>query len=157
MPKGRNLMRIGELSEKSRLSTRTIHYYEEIGLISPSCRTVGGFRLYSEGQLEKLKLIRELKVSNIPLCKIKELIIGSDQRAGDPKFKACVESQIRKTKSKIFQYISLKDDLQETIEILNECESRRCDKKPTETNCRCCEVVLDRDFIPITFKAVYIT
>lgn len=159
MAKESGLMHIGELAQKSRLSVRAIHYYEEVGLISPSGRTVGGFRLYSDEHLEQLKLICELKALDMSLCKIKELIC--DQRTGlndlnDSKLKPLVESQLRQTKSRIFQRINFIQELKGTIDILNECESRQCNKRPTKANCQCCEVVLDRDFLPLTFKAIYI-
>ena len=40
------LMRIGELAAKTDTTLRTLHYYEELGIIEPAERTKGGFRLY---------------------------------------------------------------------------------------------------------------
>ena len=54
-------MQIGEVAEQTGLSLRTIRYYEEVGLVSPSARTSGGFRLYSESDLARLRLIRRMK------------------------------------------------------------------------------------------------
>lgn len=41
-------MQIGEVAERIGLSLRTIRYYEEVGLVVPSVRSQGGFRLYTE-------------------------------------------------------------------------------------------------------------
>src|SRR5690348_10590123 len=41
-------MQIGEVADRIGLSLRTIRYYEEVGLITPSARSPGGFRLYTE-------------------------------------------------------------------------------------------------------------
>ncbi len=54
-------MQIGEVADQTGLSLRTIRYYEEMGLVSPSARTSGGFRLYSEADLARLRLIRRMK------------------------------------------------------------------------------------------------
>ena len=54
-------MQIGEVAEQTGLSLRTIRYYEEVGLVTPSARTGGGFRLYSENDVARLRLVRRMK------------------------------------------------------------------------------------------------
>ena len=55
------LLQIGEVAERVGLSLRTVRYYEEMGLIVPEKRTDGGFRLYGNEEIERLKLIMEMK------------------------------------------------------------------------------------------------
>jgi DNA-binding transcriptional MerR regulator len=52
---------IGAVAERVDLSLRTVRYYEEMGLISPEKRTDGGFRLYTEENIERLLLIKQMK------------------------------------------------------------------------------------------------
>ena len=52
-------MRIGELSERTGISLRSIRYYEEKGLISPH-RMENGYRLYSESDVERIKFVQLL-------------------------------------------------------------------------------------------------
>jgi MerR family transcriptional regulator, copper efflux regulator len=54
-------MHIGELAERTGLSLRTLRHYDEIGLVSASGRTEGGFRLYTDRDYERLILIRRMK------------------------------------------------------------------------------------------------
>ncbi len=54
-------MQIGEVAERTRLSLRTIRHYEEVGLVPPSARSKGGFRLYSQADVQRLLLIRRMK------------------------------------------------------------------------------------------------
>ena len=54
-------MQIGEVADQVGLSLRTIRFYEEAGLVIPSARSVGGFRLYSETDLDRLQLIKRMK------------------------------------------------------------------------------------------------
>jgi MerR family transcriptional regulator, thiopeptide resistance regulator len=41
-------LKVGDLAKQTGVSVRTLHYYDEIGLLSPSHRTEAGYRLYSE-------------------------------------------------------------------------------------------------------------
>ena len=54
-------MHIGEVAERTSLSLRTLRHYDEIGLVIPSGRTEGGFRLYAEDDVARLMLVRRMK------------------------------------------------------------------------------------------------
>jgi DNA-binding transcriptional MerR regulator len=70
---------IGTVADRVDLSLRTIRYYEEIGLVSPSGRTEGGFRLYTESDIDRLHLVKALKPVGMPLDMISELLACADQ------------------------------------------------------------------------------
>ncbi len=65
---------IGDVAERVGLSLRTIRYYEEIGLVEPSGRTEGGFRLYRERDIERLLLVKALKPLGMTLEDLTELL-----------------------------------------------------------------------------------
>ena len=67
-------MHIGELAERSGLSLRTLRHYDEIGLVSASGRTDGGFRLYTEEDFDRLILIRRMKPLGFSLDQMSELL-----------------------------------------------------------------------------------
>jgi DNA-binding transcriptional MerR regulator len=69
-----NHFQIGEVAESVGLSLRTIRYYEEIGLVTPSGRTEGGFRLYTDVDVERLRLVKALKPVGMSLDTLGELI-----------------------------------------------------------------------------------
>lgn len=54
-------MQIGEIAQRTHLSLRTLRHYDEVGLLRPSGRSEGGFRLYTEEDLDKLLVIRRMK------------------------------------------------------------------------------------------------
>ncbi|HHP7244688.1 MAG TPA: MerR family DNA-binding transcriptional regulator [Elainellaceae cyanobacterium] len=56
-----NLMKIGDLTKQTGLSIRTLHYDDEIGLLSPSHRTDVGHRLYSDPDIIRLQQILSLR------------------------------------------------------------------------------------------------
>lgn len=72
---------IGEVADEVGLSLRTIRYYEEIGLVEPSGRTEGGFRLYTDADVERLGLVKALKPVGMSLETLAELLETADQVA----------------------------------------------------------------------------
>ncbi len=54
-------MHIGEVAERTELSLRSLRHWDEVGLLRPSARTEGGFRLYTEQDVDKVLLIRRMK------------------------------------------------------------------------------------------------
>jgi DNA-binding transcriptional MerR regulator len=72
---------IGEVAERIGLSLRTIRYYEEVGLVTPSGRTQGGFRLYTDDDIERLRLIKQMKPLEFSLEDMRSLLTLLDQLA----------------------------------------------------------------------------
>jgi MerR family copper efflux transcriptional regulator len=72
------LVQIGEVADKLRVSTRTIKYYEELGLIKPGERSPGGFRLFREEDVERLKRILKMKGMGFSLTAIREVLAVRD-------------------------------------------------------------------------------
>jgi len=54
-------LRIGEAAARVGVSSRTLRYYEELGLLTPSGRTPGGARRYTDDDIARLEHIRELQ------------------------------------------------------------------------------------------------
>ncbi len=67
-------MQIGEVAEQVGLSLRTVRYYEEVGLVTPVERTSGGFRIYDDHAVDRLKLVRDLKPLGFSLDEIREIV-----------------------------------------------------------------------------------
>ncbi|RDI02573.1 DNA-binding transcriptional MerR regulator [Curtobacterium sp. AG1037] len=71
-------MHIGELADRTGLSNRTIRHYDEVGLLRPSGRTEGGFRLYTETDLARLLIIRRMKPLGFTLDQMADLLAVVD-------------------------------------------------------------------------------
>lgn len=67
-------MKVKEVAELVGVSVRTLHHYNEIGLLIPEKTTEAGYRVYSDENLEKLQQILFFKELGFPLKKIKEII-----------------------------------------------------------------------------------
>lgn len=66
-------MKVKEVAELVGVSVRTLHYYDEIGLLVPKT-TDSGYRIYSDQDLEKLQQILFFKELGFPLKQIKEMM-----------------------------------------------------------------------------------
>lgn len=67
-------MKVKEVADLVGISVRTLHHYDEIGLLTPEKTTEAGYRIYSEENLETLQQILFFKELGFPLKKIKEII-----------------------------------------------------------------------------------
>lgn len=64
---------IGELAKLLEMSTRTIRYYEELGLLNSVKRIENGRRIYTDDDVRRLKLIKRLKILGLTLSEMHEL------------------------------------------------------------------------------------
>ncbi|MEU9279708.1 MerR family transcriptional regulator [Streptomyces sp. NPDC048341] len=76
-------MQIGEVAARTELSLRTIRHYEETGLVIPSARSQGGFRLYTEADVVRLMVIRRMKPLGFTLDQMRDLLDATDRLDSD--------------------------------------------------------------------------
>ncbi len=77
-------MQIGVVAERVGLSLRTIRYYEEVGLVAPAKRSAGGFRLYTERDIQRLRLIKQMKPLDFSLEQMRDLLTTVEELAATP-------------------------------------------------------------------------
>lgn len=71
------LYTVGQVATLARVTVRTLHHYDRIGLLSPSQRSESGYRLYDYGDLERLRQIRLLRELRFSLDAIGQMLDGS--------------------------------------------------------------------------------
>jgi MerR family transcriptional regulator, repressor of the yfmOP operon len=82
MTASKPLLRIGAVAEQAGVSTRTLRYYEEFGLLTPSGRSPGGARHYTDADLERVKHIRRLQtLMGFDLDRIRVFLTAEDELA----------------------------------------------------------------------------
>ena len=67
-------LRIGELARRTGLTQRALRHYDEIGLLVPSGRSGGDYRLYSRADVERLLAVQHLKSLGLSLAEIAEAL-----------------------------------------------------------------------------------
>ncbi|MGV8871703.1 MAG: MerR family transcriptional regulator [Rhodococcus sp. (in: high G+C Gram-positive bacteria)] len=86
-------MQIGQVAQKTELSIRTVRHYDDVGLVTPSARSAGGFRLYTDTDVERLLVIRRMKPLDFTLAEMKQLlesldILGDENATDDARSSA---------------------------------------------------------------------
>jgi MerR family copper efflux transcriptional regulator len=67
-------LHIGAVAERTGLSIRTIRHYEDVGLIVPSARSDGGFRLYVTSDVDRLAVVKRMKPLGFSLDEMRDLL-----------------------------------------------------------------------------------
>lgn len=75
----KKLLRVGELASRTGLTVRTLHHYDEIGLLSPSCRGDSGYRLYGSKDVARLMQIVSLRQLGLSLAEIRDCLADPEQ------------------------------------------------------------------------------
>ncbi|MFO7578400.1 MAG: MerR family transcriptional regulator [Pelovirga sp.] len=106
-------VQIGELARMLGITTRTIRYYEEIGLMGPPERQSGGTRSYNRADILRLKFILKMKELGISLKEMQALAQNFDVNQQDfhtitPKLLEILDLHINKIDQKIASLTSLR-------------------------------------------------
>ena len=67
-------VKIGELGDQCGVTTKTIRYYESIGLLDEPARTASGYRDYGEDAVERLRFIRDAQSTGLTLAEISSVL-----------------------------------------------------------------------------------
>lgn len=86
---------ISALARQFGLSRSTLLYYDRIGLLCPSAHSDAGYRLYTEGDAQRLTRIHQLREAGLPLKQIQTILTRPDQ------FTQALEQQFRDNSAQI--------------------------------------------------------
>lgn len=103
---------IGELAKAADVPTSTVRYYERVGLLEPTGRTDGNYRVYGEGALERLQFIRAAQATGFTLDDITALL---PLQAGIPSACQKVQGLIRQRLAEVRKRM---DDLRRVERVL---------------------------------------
>ncbi|MDQ3362376.1 MAG: MerR family transcriptional regulator [Actinomycetota bacterium] len=137
----KELSQIGGVAERLGVSTRTIKYYEELGLVSPENHSPGGFRLYNASDIERLQRILRLKGMGFSLAAVREFLAVRDaaQEATRERVLAETTEHLRSREREVDERIAkTREDLknaealrEELLRDISLCESRMRELKRT--------------------------
>jgi DNA-binding transcriptional MerR regulator len=133
-------MRIGELAERSGRTERTLRFYEELGLLEPTARTKGGFRLYDSAALLRIHWISRLQDLGFSLPEIKDFLTEIQENRNGPAMMGDLRSfydlKLAETRSNIARLQALEAELSASISYLDTCRS--CAPATHKQACRAC-------------------
>lgn len=100
-------MKINEVAKLTGITVRTLHYYDEIGLLHPQEITESGYRIYDEDSLEMLQQILFFRELDFPLNQIKEIMENPNYDKGQALNKQ--RELLMKKRDRLEQLIALVD------------------------------------------------
>jgi len=137
------LMHIGKLAKEAGTTTRTVRYYEEIGLICPECRGDSGYRCYSQNQLVRLRMILSLKEMEFDLTQIKTIITKQEQNTAGGELAHTIlddlNCRLEEVEAQIAHYKKIQNKLTHTIASV--CECLPCHLRLEERLCPACHTL----------------
>ena len=140
----------GDLARATGSTVRTIRHYEEEGLLRPSQVSCGGHRRYSEDDLERLRLIGDLRELGLSLCEIKSIL---ELRSGcttaaefAARFRQVVEVHLGEAQRRLERLRRMRREILDSLEVV---EARLRDGAA-----RCPCAVAEADHVPRIVKVL---
>lgn len=150
-------LQIGQVAEQAETTIRTVRYYLQEGLLKEIGRSPGGFYLFDNNTVDKVRYICLLRELGLPLGKIKSFIENRrnalDGASASSSLIVLLEEQLETTDKKIKEFMTLKTELIKTMRVLENCSA--CKSKPESSVCRTCTVFRKFDELPAPLKAVF--
>lgn len=135
-------LRVGDLARKTGKTVRALHLYEELGLLVPSQRSKGGYRLYGPESVSRVTWINKLQEMGFSLPAIRELVAEWERSASAPSAMKRVHElyaeKLAETHEQIKKLQKLESELTESIRYLETCDT--CDPHREVQACPKCEV-----------------
>ena len=105
-------MKIGEVARRSQLSSKTVRYYADIGLVAPSGRSSAGYRQYDEAEVRKLVFVRRARAFGFSVDECRELLgLYEDRQRPSREVKRLAQLRIDDIDQKLSELHTLRDEL----------------------------------------------
>jgi MerR family copper efflux transcriptional regulator len=141
-PESSELLQVGDLARASGKTVRAIHHYEEVGLLRPSARSKGRFRLYDASAVTRVRWIGKLHDLGMSLAEIHEVLSSWEAAPSAPGAMATIRSvyaeKLEATRAQIAHLRELERELASSLEYLDTCD--RCDPAELIAACSACQV-----------------
>lgn len=131
-------MKINQLSKLTNVLSKTIRYYEDVGLLPKASRNSNGYREYNSVDVDSLVFIRRCRELQIPLEQIKVLIqVQSDKTSSCNEVDLLIEQQLEKVRKTISELSLLEKTLNTLVkscsnDVVGECEILKNLKQPAQ-------------------------
>lgn len=110
------LIQVGELAKRAGITVRTLHHYEQLGLLLPSARSAAGYRFYNLADVQRLHMIQVLAKAGLELAAIKDFL---EQQT--PSLPELLNAQIGSLEQQVRHINTLRDQL---IELRSELQAK---------------------------------
>jgi MerR family copper efflux transcriptional regulator len=141
-PGSGELLRVGDLAQRTNKTVRALHLYEELGLLTPVERSKGGFRLYDPDAEVRVRWITKLQDMGFSLPDIREVLAGWE-RSGSAtgamtRIRQLYLQKLEETDRQLERLKSLRGELASSVAYLETCEV--CDPLRLISACSHCDL-----------------
>ena len=115
---------ISEVAKQADVSLRTVRFYQQKGLINPSLRTSSGMRLYSQNDVNRIRLIRRLKNTGMNLEQIQAILSPdgrSDRKAKVEHTLKVLSLEAENARKRIVELKQQSREREEIISLIKKC------------------------------------
>src|SRR5688500_12305775 len=134
---------IGAAARATGLSVKAIRFYESSGFVPAPQRTGSGYRHYTDADLRRLRLLRQMRVLGMPLAEIRPLlekVMSAECAEFATELTEVFEQQRIQITRRISELETLRGDLDELMRHIEHCE---CEPGHTVADCDYCPVIDD--------------
>jgi MerR family copper efflux transcriptional regulator len=108
---------IGEAAKQAGLPAKTIRYYEDIGLVRPSGRSAGGYRLYDARDVRTLQFIQRARELGFSVKEVRELLaLWQNRQRSSADVKAVAQAHIADIDRRMAELQGMRDTLAHLVE-----------------------------------------
>ena len=158
-PDAAALLRVGDLAKATGKTVRAIHHYEKLGLLSPSRRSKGRYRLYAQDAIDRVRWIHKLSDIGMTLGQIQQILATWEDAASAPramaKIREVYRQKLEEVRAQAARLQALEIELSKSLAYLETCDSV-C--RPTELVETCSECTIHPGDQPqlITLSLIHI-
>ncbi len=137
----RETLKIGELAALLGTTVRTLHYYEEEGLLTPD-RTPAGTRVYAQNHVARAAALIDLVGAGVGLETLRTLSSKREEYATGAEASSAVSSILNQLDDELAgrmqAFSELREDIARARRLVDEC--RACPNRPNRSDCPTCPV-----------------
>lgn len=122
------MMRIGEAATATGLTTKTLRFYEDRGLLPSAARTSNGYRDYGDDTLARLDFIRRSRVAGLTLAQIRDILkVRDGGQAPCTHVSALLADQLSDLDRQIAELVALRSTVAELHDATVAADPAACD------------------------------
>lgn len=135
------LLRVGDLAQRTQKTVRALHLYEELGLLQPSERSKGGYRLYGSEAALRVRWISKLQDMGFSLPEIRAVLTDWERSGSAPdamqRIRGLYAQKLEETRAQRKRLAELEHELERSVAYLDDCES--CEPERLISACSRCD------------------
>lgn len=135
------LLRVGDLAKATGKTVRAIHLYEELGLLKPSVRSKGRYRLFGPEAVMRARWITKLQELGWSLGDIKTVVQAGENLSAPgamAQMRDVYQQQLKATREQISRLKALETELEDSLDYLQRCHT--CSTDHDKDSCRSCQL-----------------